>query len=321
MTVAFSYVGSDWKAEVTFVKAAESLSPGPVRDVAESLARNACFFTNAGEGLVQQIKHNIRGHGVFLFDRTWRRNVWYYFPAVLSMKMTIPILMLIGLTLALRMRSHLHWPSLAALALFVFSFHARVQIGVRLVLPMVALAVVGSAIAFVRVSRAGRPIMRPVFVGLLAVVVLGSSATLGRVWPNVLCYTNEMWGDYRDAYRLASDSNFDWGQGLVELRDWAGRNRLDSLPVWYFGADPSIHKPPFHPEPIHAMGDLTPGDLNKNIGGDLLAVSTTVLFGSYLPTHPMVRYLRTIEPVDRTTTFLIYRLPTETAGRAGTPVR
>ena len=50
------------------------------------LSEHLRIFPNAGEGLAYQIKHNVRGHGVYLFGDWEPRAVWYYFPAALAIK-------------------------------------------------------------------------------------------------------------------------------------------------------------------------------------------------------------------------------------------
>ena len=45
-------------------------------------------FSNAGDGIVQQVKHNIRGHGSYLLAQTDPRALWYYFPVVLTIKLS-----------------------------------------------------------------------------------------------------------------------------------------------------------------------------------------------------------------------------------------
>lgn len=317
LALTFFYIGSDWKAETTFVKWAESLPDGRTRDTMLWLTTNTCVFTNAGEGIVQQIKHNLRGHGAFLLDESWKRSVWYYFPVALSIKLTLPLLAALAATLLLRPKSHLQWPSLAALALFLFSFNARVQIGVRLILPLIALATIGTAIALVRSGILRR---RPYQVGLAAALILGltwSAASLHRTWPNGLCYVNELWGSPDSGYRLLSDSNFDWGQGLVELEAWANEHGMSRMAVWYFGTDPAARKAPFRLTPVHVLPDSTPEAISRRAEGGILAVGTTILYGAYLDDNDFVKYLRTLTPIDRTSTFLIYQLPMEQVAKKG----
>lgn len=309
LAVTFFYIGSDWKPEPSFVKWAQSLPAGSAHDRFTWLAEKLCIFTNAGEGIVQQVKHNLRGHGAFLLDETWRRSVWYYFPVLLSMKLTIPLLIALAVTLIVRPSAHLQWPSLAALLLLLFSVHARVQIGVRLVLPLVALGVIGVTIAVVRWGRDANIFHRTAFLSTVGAALGWLCMTSAQTWPHGLCYVNELWGGPGSGYRLVSDSNYDWGQGLRELEQWAAANRVQRLGIWYFGTDPAARRPPFQFTPIHVTPDATPDKLARELEGSLLAVGTTIRHGAYCQDCEFTKYLNTLEPVDRTQTFLIYRLP------------
>ena len=67
MSVVFLYVRSDWKPQGSFVRWAEAQPAGFLHNVMEPLSKNLRIFSNAGEGIVFQLKHNVRGHtGVFI---------------------------------------------------------------------------------------------------------------------------------------------------------------------------------------------------------------------------------------------------------------
>ena len=45
-----------------------------------------------------------------------------------------------------------------------------------------------------------------------------------------------------DRYRLLNDSNFDWGQGLFDLRKWMEQNGVKSIGLFYFASvDPGVY--------------------------------------------------------------------------------
>jgi hypothetical protein len=102
-----------------------------------------------------QVGHNVNGHGggPYLLGHNYGRPVFYYFPLVLCIKLTLPLLALPWLLLALRARVLTNWACVAAAALLTVSATFRVQTGVRFVLPLVGLAVVGLAAAVVEAGR------------------------------------------------------------------------------------------------------------------------------------------------------------------------
>ena len=180
---AFVYCGCDWKPEPTFVKWAVALPAGTFHDAMLWVAENLRIFSNAGEGLAYQIKHNIRGHGTFVLDEWYPRAVWFYFPVALSVKLSAVVLALLAAVACINRRA-LYGPlGVATLALFLFTFNCRVQIGIRLVLPLVAFLMVTLGLALVRIGTSVSPGVRR----MAAVAALGAVAVPpALVWPDGL---------------------------------------------------------------------------------------------------------------------------------------
>ena len=143
MVLVFIYCGSDFKAEPSFVAWAQGLPEGAAGTSMVWVSEHLCIFANAGEGLVRQIKHNLHGHSTYLLGQGEARSFWYYFPVLLTIKLTLPVLLAPLVVALLRPRSLLNTACLCAAVLIVASLNFRVQIGIRLILPLVALAVVG----------------------------------------------------------------------------------------------------------------------------------------------------------------------------------
>jgi hypothetical protein len=320
LVAVFIYCGSDWCVSPSFVAWAHSLPEGAPRTVMGWCADHCRIFSNAGMALVRQVRHNVQGHGVFLAGQVARRAIWYYFPAALSIKATAPMLLL-PVVLAVASRRALgNWACRVALALLVFSLVCRVQIGIRLMLPLLALACIGLAGALARgwqdLPGGGRKKLL-VGAGVMAAVWMGWGAWY--VWPHGLCFTNEFWGGTALGYRRLSDSNYDWGQGLKELAEWQRRHRADNLDVLYYGMDPAVDRLPMRRLPYDDLNPEPGGEVPPQMLGRRVAVSTTVLYGSFSEApqfKALVSWLRPFRPVDRTATFLIYHFPPAQA-RAG----
>jgi hypothetical protein len=277
------------------------------------------IFSNGAQAVVYQIKHNNIGQGVFIAGRTDPRALWYYFPVALTMKLTASLLALPLLVAIVRPRALWNWVTVITGVLILFSVTFRVQIGIRLVLPLIGFFIVGAAGAAANMIAAMESgWQRRLAVGAVAGCIFWTAAASVIVWPNALCYVNELWGGTAEGYKLLSDSNYDWGQGLRELRDWQQRNGIENLDVWYFGTDPDRLKGPFHLVSISACDFQEPDDFTARFRGRYLAVGTTNLYGGYFIENPKkghrleksaliaIHYLRTTQPVARTTTFLIY---------------
>jgi hypothetical protein len=316
--VTFLYCGSDWKDHPELIRQARSLPENRLREPAVWLAEHLRVFNNAGVGLSRQLQHNVQGHATYILGHGERRAFWYYFPLALSMKITTPLLVLLALLLLLRPRSLWSAAGCSTLALFLFSFTCRVQIGIRLVLPIIALLAITIAAGLVRawprlvVGRQRRWLAVPTVVSLI--VWMGCNAW--SACPNGIGFFNELWGGSNEGYLLLSDSNYDWGQGLNELAQWQQNENLPVLDVWYFGTDPRALKPPFHVVQIHTLPIHNEKELRDNMQGRYLAAGTSVLYGGYCQEpsqQDLFRRLRERRPVARTTTFLIFDMSVDVA--------
>jgi hypothetical protein len=308
LALTFLYVGCEWEAKPSIVAAARAMPAGPRRETVVWLAENLRIFPNAGEGIVRQVTHNIRGHGSFLLGHWHPRAFWYYFPVLMTIKFTLPIVLapLVFLLAApARLRNAALW---AAFGLAVFSVLCRVQIGIRFMLPLAVLAIVGLAAALVGLTHDASPRRRPVVVGLAGLALLWNAANACLVFPQALCFVNEAWGGTWEGHRRVSEANFDWGQGLPELTAWHERAGRPILDVWYFGTDPSVRRLPPRLLELHYQPLQTPEEVERFLRGRLLAVSYT--FFSFRSSHPAhqaaIEFLRHHVPIDRTTTFAIY---------------
>ncbi len=317
VVLTFIFCGSDWQREPSFVSWANQLAPGAGRTTMIFAADHLRIFSNAGEGIVRQVRHNVRGHGVFLLGDVHPRALWYYFPVALTIKLPVPLLLLAPTILLTRPSALRNWACVAAAALVLFSVTCRVQIGIRLVLPLVVLAGIGLSAAAVNAWKRQTEGLSPrLFVSripgfVVCAGVLWMAVGTALVWPHGLCYVNECWGGREYGYRLLSDSNYDWGQGLKELAGWEKERGLESIDVWYFGSDPALHQLPMHELPLHALPMTNADEAAAQLRGRRVAVSTTLLYGMPcpLPSEPQQvasAYLRGCRPVGRTTTYLIY---------------
>src|SRR5262249_33190629 len=151
-------------------------------------SENLRVFSNAGEALVRQVKHNLRGHdGTFLLGHEYPRAVWFYFPVVLSIKLPLPPLLLLLAAALVRPRGLVTWAPAAALLLLLNPLPCRVQIGVRFLLPAVVLLVVGLSASAVRAARElSVPALRHGVVGLAAACVVWMGFEAGSAWPDGL---------------------------------------------------------------------------------------------------------------------------------------
>ena len=154
------------------------------------------------------------------------------------MKLTIPVFVLLGFTLLVRPHSWANSLGLLMLLLLLFTLKCRVQIGIRLILPVISFLMISLAVALVNAWPRRLPEwVRPASIGAMCLALL---TPVLAIWPHGLCYFNGFWGGPERGYRYLSDSNYDWGQGLDDLRRWEEKSGHTDVKIWYYGADPRL---------------------------------------------------------------------------------
>lgn len=314
LLITFLLCGSDFKQETTFVSWAKGLNEGPAREAMVWISENLRIFTNAGEGLAQQIKHNLRGHPSYLLGIDRETAVWYHFPVLLLIKLHTWFYFLLPFVIW-RQKANPWLPGLIACGfLLAFSINCRVQIGLRLIFPLVVMLMVMVGISLhdwwkSSGARWGAP--------ALATLLLfgGAGITMARQFPDGIRYINDFWAREGVPQSLVSDSNYDWGQGLLELKDLANADTFQNRPIWvaYWGADPRVNHEPLRRLVPSDQKILDEESLRLWLRGKTVAVSATVLFGPPLPGEYKVlrKYFQNHPPGAITRSFVVYSFPKE----------
>ncbi|MET0555498.1 MAG: glycosyltransferase family 39 protein [Vicinamibacteria bacterium] len=162
-----------------------------------------------------------------------------YFPAAFLLKTPLPTLLLLGLGLGVVAlgRVRVGDPVLAAglgtfVAVYVLaSVTADLNIGHRHLLPVypALFAAAGAAGAWAT-TRGRRLGVGAACAGLVASTLAAS--------PHFLGYFNEAAGGPRAGYRHLADSNVDWSQDLVRLREWTERHPGEPVALLQSGHAP-----------------------------------------------------------------------------------
>jgi hypothetical protein len=174
----------------------------------------------------------------YLLDQYYIGSRWYYYPITLLCKLPVISLLILGITIlsffVRRMRFH---ESMVLIAIVVFAWGTAVlgqmNIGIRHILPVLPFAYVLSG----RVWRA----MDRAMVTMLPVVLVLAIETISA-GPNFLAFFNRAVGGAQRGQFILNDSNCDWGQGLIGLRDWLSKNSIGHVTMAYFGrVDPAMY--------------------------------------------------------------------------------
>lgn len=205
----------------------------------------------------------------YFLGKVSREGSSWYFPVALAVK--VPLGLLLGLGAALAARESRRFTALlgAALLLFLFlSARTTYNIGVRhalLFFPLAAVAA-GAALASpaVRLRRAAT-------LGALLV----AAVELATVHPHELSFFNALAGGPEGGRRFFVDSNLDWGQDLLRLKEAAPALAPGGLGAVVFGGDlPARHapvlRPPYPGEEDRPGTVLALGEAPLALGPELL---------------------------------------------------
>jgi len=169
------------------------------------------------DGFVSLQHHHSRPAGAFLLGAHWLGAKWWFYPASAVIKLPVTLLAacVLGPLLLYRVpRERLHrvlvalLPAAAALAAFTLAI--PVNLGLRYMLPVLALATVLTA-----------PLARTRWL-LPAALVAGSVAFTVASLPHSTAWVDE---PFEPGYRVAATDNLDWGQDAFLLQDWAAGRR------------------------------------------------------------------------------------------------
>ena len=188
----------------------------------------------------------------FVLGRITHAPVWYYFPLALSVKWPLAFLAALGVRAALALRrrrrgvpareqAFLLLPAGAFLVAGMFL--VQLNAGVRYMFPLLPLLCVwlGGLVPRTR-SRAAAPARAAWRAALPAVLVAAQALEALSGAPYYLSFFNRLVGGPGRGDRVVNDSNVDWGQGLIALREELGRRGIGRIHLAYHGTvDPAIY--------------------------------------------------------------------------------
>jgi 4-amino-4-deoxy-L-arabinose transferase-like glycosyltransferase len=260
----------------------------PARDWPSATRRHLSAFIPAGEyveGLREVVRSNHSGRPAWFLGKLYPHGgIPAYYPAAIALKWPTVLLVLLIAGLCLRIWRKSHSPSdllllsLFPLVFFAFALDAKFNIGERHILPLYPFALLLAGGIWERARTSG---MAKVIV-ILALCLNASDAL--RYAPDYLAYFN-VFVRPQNSWRLLTDSNLDWGQGLIALRDYQQHHPNQAIHLAYFGSvDPSLYG-------IHAT-PLAPNDSTKGT----VAISPTLLSGQTLNDPDAYHWLWSYEP-------------------------
>jgi 4-amino-4-deoxy-L-arabinose transferase-like glycosyltransferase len=206
---------------------------------------NLTMYLPAGEyieGMGRVANHLNLGHPTFFLGQVSVGKGWKsYFPVVVLLKWPTVVLAIFLTAVILGFLRRIQFPpdllifSLFPGLYFLIAIFSKVDLGERHILLVYPFALVFAAALwhFARERRA-------VLALLVALVVVNAADTL-RYAPGYLSYFT-IFVNPATSYKLLSDSNLDWGQGLLALRKYQTQHPNETIHLAYFGTiDPALY--------------------------------------------------------------------------------
>jgi hypothetical protein len=282
---------------------------GLIAGVVLLLAYGVIHFDQWGRGLKFQLTRGEHGDGTMYLNGALSRRGWlHYFAVLLPLKLPLGLIFA-GFLAALTGRAD-RAPRAALfvvppLAFFALASLARVDLGARVVLPVLPFVCVLAAglLTSAQCARGCSPHSEscPTRFARCGIVtcVAWAGISAARSDPYPVAYFNEVAGGPRGAMRFVADSNLDWGQGLPALRDYMRANELDRVYLSYFGTDrPEAYGIRFHPLLTYGRVGAPGGEeIPPRAPRHVVVVSANNLLGIYLRDAEAFAFLRAREPV------------------------
>jgi tetratricopeptide (TPR) repeat protein len=163
----------------------------------------------------------------FILGKVITHGVWYYFPVVLAIKLTLGMMGLLLIAAAaffsgrFRPTRELFFLIVPAAIYLATAIASPLNIGIRHILPVLPFLILlaaGGACAMARSSKRW----------LYAVAALVTVHCLSSLmaYPNYLAYANEAWGGPSQTHRYLTDSNVDWGQQLIAVKAYVDKHQI-----------------------------------------------------------------------------------------------
>ena len=197
-------------------------------------------------GLVD-IRISAKDFNSFILGRLYPHGVLWYFPFVILIKATLALLAAGVLTvyslltrkLEVKFRQGsedqlnrgraLSYLGIAGGVYLGIAIQNGLNIGVRHILPVFAVAIVLASVGLASLAVRSRA-----WAWACIIVLVAHIASAMGAFPNSIAYANEAWGGPRNLHFYLSDSNVDWGQQLIQVKQWEDRHPGEECWFAYF---------------------------------------------------------------------------------------
>lgn len=160
-----------------------------------------------------------------------RQNPGRFFPLLVIFKTPISLLIFFILGVAsLKGTKKLTILLIPIIGILVYLFFSNVNLRLRYILPIYPFLTIISAAGFSYFVKKSSIFRIPLILLLVLFFVV-----LFKSLPHAISYSNEISNIYAKPYIVFSDSNIDWGQGLIALKKYADLHNIGSINLSYYG--------------------------------------------------------------------------------------
>ncbi|HWE48569.1 MAG TPA: glycosyltransferase family 39 protein [Bryobacteraceae bacterium] len=211
-----------------------------LRNLAYRAVRTPIPLTEFMRGIQNLTFHNTSGSEGYLFGRYSRSGFWYFFPVVLAVKTPIGFLILaVGGILALlsKFRTRTWQQGLTVVfpfAILLIGMAARINLGVRHILAIYPFLAVIAGFSMSELIRAARTTRWMMLLPLTLALWVVTDSWTAR--PDYLAWFNRFAGDRPET--VLAESDLDWGQDLLRLRNRLVELHVIHAGIGYFGSVP-----------------------------------------------------------------------------------
>ena len=270
---------SSYPAERQLRDTAADLAPYPnptIRNLELQLTREPLLrpWAQYARGVLMANQRASFGNTTYFLGEVSASGRADYFPIIYFFKepLALHLLTLIALVGLWRIRKNFVVLSFIIFVIiyWAFAIKSNLNIGVRHLLPTYPFIFILLMLGVKRFNR--------IAVAGVLIWYIGSSAA---AFPYYLSYYNELAGGINNGYKIAVDSNYDWGQDFYRLLAFVQDNNISQLNLDYFGGE----------DPQYWLGDVyIPLDPKETPTG-WLAISANHLnqYGRFANQEPLAR--------------------------------
>ena len=204
----------------------------PALDKIYTFVRPVIIPKDYFKGLAMVLIHTGGGQDAYLLGHYSKTGWWYYFPVAFAIKTPLALIVLL-IILKIYLIKKKSWQTIDSVfagsigIYLLIAMVSKADLGIRHLLPIYPLLAIwiGQLAADKIKFKYKEIIVGGLVTWFLAVAVFA--------FPNYLSYFSELTGGSKNGYKYLSDSNLDWGQDIIRLKEFMDTNQIEKINLDY----------------------------------------------------------------------------------------